>query len=246
MLGDIHANLPALHVVLEHAGKCDSWWCVGDVVGYGPFPNECVKAIKKLRAVCVCGNHDLGAIGSIKLTDFNVDARIACEWTGEVLEDSSKDFLRALPQRHTTKRGELVVHGSPRDPVWEYILSTKIAALNFSAFEENICFHGHSHVPAIFSTRAEVKDKISETAVELDSVKDGSRTVLEDGKRYLVNVGSVGQPRDGDPRACYAIYDSDGRILTFHRVEYPIGEVQQRMKEEGLPTFLIERLALGR
>ncbi|MDD5448290.1 MAG: metallophosphoesterase family protein [Actinomycetota bacterium] len=240
LLGDIHANLPALHAVLEHAGECDSWWCVGDVVGYGPFPNECVRAIKKLRAVCVCGNHDLGAVGGMELTNFNVDARIACEWTGEALEDDSKDFLKALPERYAAKTGELIVHGSPRNPVWEYILSTQVAALNFSAFEENICFHGHSHVPAIFST-----GKVSEAAVELNSVKDGFGITLEGEKRYLVNVGSVGQPRDGDPRACYAIYDSEGKTLTFHRVEYPINEVQEKMREEEFPSFLIERLALG-
>lgn len=239
VFGDVHGNLPALEAVLGQVGACDAFWCVGDTVGYGPFPNESIRRVEELGAISVAGNHDLGSIGSISLFDFNVHARVACEWTGLNLEEQTREYIGSQPLKQKPIPYVLVLHGSPRDPVWEYVVFSQEATLNFVEFSEIVCFHGHSHAPAVFLLNPERR-------VDLVVPEDGTEVVLEDGFRYLINVGSVGQPRDGDPRACYAIYHQEQAVVSYHRVAYPVVEVQQRMAEVGLPAFLIRRLASGR
>jgi predicted phosphodiesterase len=239
VFGDVHGNLPAFEAVLAQAGECDAFWCVGDTVGYGPFPNDSVNRVEELGAINVSGNHDLGSLGEISLLDFNVYARAACEWTGRNLEERVREYLLSLPLRQKPMPDFLVVHGSPRDPVWEYILSSQEAAVNFGQSSEAVCFHGHSHAPAAFVLSEKRK-------VDLVIPEDGTEIVLEDGFRYLLNVGSVGQPRDGDPRACYVIYQPGKEVVSYHRAPYPVTEVQEKMAEAGLPSILIKRLAFGR
>jgi predicted phosphodiesterase len=239
VFGDVHSSIPAFEAVLSQAGDCDAFWCVGDIVGYGPSPNESVERAEEIGAVSVAGNHDLGSLGKINLFDFNVHARLACEWTGRNLEEKTRGYLESLPLRQGTMPGCIVVHGSPREPVWEYILSSREAAMNFAESNESVCFHGHSHAPAVFYLD-------SERQVDLIIPGDGTEVELEERFRYLINVGSVGQPRDGDPRACYVIYEPERAVVCYHRVQYPIIEVQEKMAEVGLPALLIKRLAFGR
>jgi diadenosine tetraphosphatase ApaH/serine/threonine PP2A family protein phosphatase len=245
VIGDVHSNLPALEAVIAAAGECDSWLCIGDLVGYGPDPNECVARVTELGALCVAGNHDLGSTGSIDLASFNRDARAACEWTGRVLDRPARSFLESLESRREGD-GWLMVHASPRDPVWEYVLSKAQAYHNFLEFDQGLCFHGHSHAPAVFRWSAEAQDADDFAAVEVAVPADGDEIPLEAGFRFLVNVGSVGQPRDYDPRACHVIHDRDRAVLEYHRVTYPVAEVQARMEGLGLPSFLVERLSFGR
>ena len=239
VFGDVHGSLPAFEAVLAQAGDCDAFWCVGDTVGYGPFPNESVRRVEELGAVGVAGNHDLGSLGKISLFDFNVHARMACEWTGRNLEEQTRGYLESLHLRQYPMRGCAIVHGSPREPVWEYIVSSQEAAMNFGESSEAVCFHGHSHAPAVFLLD-------SERQIDLIIPEDGTEVRLEEGFRYLINVGSVGQPRDGDPRACYVFFKPELRLISYHRVQYPLIEVQEKMAEVGLPAFLIKRLAFGR
>jgi len=238
VIGDVHSNLPALDAVLEHAGVADQFWCVGDLVGYGPYPSECVKLVSEKVTFCVAGNHDLGSIGKISLADFNPIARIACVWNGNKLDGSEKEYLKSLPLI-IEHEGVRIVHGSLRDPIWEYILSGTEAMGSLSKMEEGeICFHGHSHVPAIFS--------LMEGKLQLFApVVDGQFFEFSNKGRYLVNVGSVGQPRDSDPRACYVVFNPDDRTAIYHRVAYPIEVVQAKMDDEGLPGVLSARLSFG-
>jgi predicted phosphodiesterase len=244
IIGDVHANLPALEAVLADAGECDSWFCVGDTVGYGPYPNECTKMVRDLGALTVVGNHDLGSLGKIDLSSFNTDAREACRWTGGVLDDSARNHLDSLQSR-LNGEGWMIVHASPRDPIWEYVLSKAQAYHNFLEFREKLCFHGHSHAPAIFRWNIGAQEADDFTALEVTIPTDGDEIEVDEDHRFLVNVGSVGQPRDGDRRSCYVIYDESRQILEYHRVPYQIDEIQKRMAEVGLPSFLVDRLAYG-
>jgi diadenosine tetraphosphatase ApaH/serine/threonine PP2A family protein phosphatase len=245
LIGDVHSNFPALRAVIDAAGSLDSFWCVGDIVGYGPHPNECVETIRDISAQSVAGNHDLGSIGAIDLLSFNADAGAVCEWTGTRLSDESRAYLSSLPHRKGLQGEQLLVHGSPRNPVWEYVLSTNCAFDNFSMFKERICINGHSHVPAVFGIKEGDTGNEAQT-VELEVPKDGGRVSLMEDYRYMVNVGSVGQPRDGDPRSCFVIYRPEERSLTFHRVAYPVVDTQADMERFGLPRFLADRLSAGR
>lgn len=246
VIGDVHGNLPALEAVLSQCGECDAIWCVGDTVGYGPYPNECALRVSGSGAAAVAGNHDLGSLGTIDLLSFNSFARAACQWTGEVMERDTREYLDSLPLRKQVEADVLLVHGSPRDPVWEYVLERGQARAVFESFSERICFNGHSHAPVVFVSGAGETDDEAERAVEMVIPRDGCRLEVEGDRRYLVNVGSVGQPRDGDPRACYVIYNPEEGLITYRRVEYPVAEVQLKMEEEGLPEFLAGRLAEGR
>lgn len=245
VIGDVHGNMPALEAVLSQCDGCDAVWCVGDTVGYGPYPNECASKVRGLGAIAVAGNHDLGSLGKIDLLSFNTYARRACEWTGEVLSGDARDYLDSLPLRKRVDDDVLLVHGSPRDPVWEYVLNMGQALEVFGSFDERICFHGHSHSPLVFASVAGGTGDREEPAAETVVPGDGYRLKLESGRRYLVNVGSVGQPRDGDPRACYVLFDQDEGIITYRRAPYPVAKVQAKMEEEGLPELLATRLADG-
>lgn len=235
----MHGNLPALDAVLSHAGECDSWWCAGDIVGYGPYPCECARLVAEIKARTVAGNHDLGAIGRIGLDAFNSLARDACAWTGARLEPEVREYLESLPLALEEPPGAVIVHGSYIDPVWEYVLSAEGARRSFDANAHRLCFNGHSHVPVVFACGP---------GGDIDTLAtpDGANIYLEEGWRYIVNAGSVGQPRDGDPRACYLVYSTDEEMISCHRVAYPVETTQKRMAGAGLPWFLAERIAYGR
>ncbi len=235
MLSDIHGNLPALDAVLEALKPYDAIWQLGDVVGYGPQPDEVVARLADEGAVGVRGNHDSAAVGELETESFNDDARSAVEWTAERIAPETREWLSALPQRSVEEPFTLV-HGSPRDPTWEYVFTTRVARDNLDSFETTHCLVGHTHIPMFFREKG--------TGVE--AVQPGhGRPVHLDGQRVIANPGSVGQPRDGDPRASAMLLDTDVRSLEWHRVEYPIDEVQRLMAERRLPARLAARLSHG-
>ncbi len=235
VLSDIHGNLPALDAVLETLAPFDEVWVLGDIVGYGPQPNEVVERLQLLPITAVRGNHDAAAIGALRTDTFNDDARTAVEWTATNLTPPVRDWLSGLPER-TTCGDFTLVHGSPRDPTWEYLFTSAVASANMSEFDTAHCLVGHTHVPLTF--RAEASGMAMLAAV------DGS-TLRLDERRLILNPGSVGQPRDGDPRACGMLLDSAQGTATWHRVPYDIGAVQGRMRTVGLPPRLVDRLSHG-
>ena len=240
VLSDIHANLPALEAVASDLPAVDQVWVLGDTVGYGPQPNEVIATLQAMGARSVLGNHDGAAIGTVDANQFNPDARRAIEWTAEVLDANARGYIAALPE---VRRDEdlTAVHGSPRDPIWEYITSVGIAAANFAHFETRLCLFGHTHVPVVY--------RADDSAVEAVPGLPGERVELGTA-RTLVNPGSVGQPRDGHPDAAYAILDtaaaSSRDVVEFRRVRYDIDRTQRLMRDAGLPPRLAERLSFGR
>jgi len=237
VIADIHANLAAFEAVLADLGEVDALWCLGDLVGYGPDPNECIELLRRYNHLCVMGNHDMAAIGRLDTADFNPEAAQAISWTTSQLTESSRLYLAALPERLVAEPFTLV-HGSPRSPIWEYITNEMRAAANFGQYSTPACLVGHTHVPALYVQPSPGESVLGRVPAPGDSVEVGRA-------RLIANPGGVGQPRDGDPRAAYAIYDTDSGILEWHRVEYPIRVTQQRMRDLGLPRRLIERLAFG-
>jgi len=236
IVADIHGNLDAFRAVLRDVavrGGVDEIWCLGDVVGYGPEPSACLALLREYPHICVAGNHDWASVGRIDTADFNPDAAVACKWTGRQLNSHDMDYLEKLPAILT--RGEFtIVHGSPRDPLYEYIFSAAIAAGNFQSFDTRYCLVGHTHVPGIFKQSGIGDIKVSVSAA------------LSLGKgRLIVNPGSVGQPRDGDPRASYALYDETEGVIYNYRIPYDIAAVQRKMKGARLPEFLSQRLSEG-
>jgi diadenosine tetraphosphatase ApaH/serine/threonine PP2A family protein phosphatase len=238
VISDIHANYPALDAVLQDAGTTDETWCLGDLVGYGPDPNMVIERVRELpQLTCILGNHDVAVLGRMAFEAFNGDARRSLTWTEKVLSADGMDFLRSLPQ-NTKMRGDVTLaHGSPRDTIWEYVLNTLSARLNFDHFETPLCFVGHTHIQCIFQLDA------NNDRVTMGITKVGEPLLL--AQRSIVNPGSVGQPRDRDPRAAYAIYDSRARTWEARRVEYDIAEVQLHIREAGLPEKHAVRLAEG-
>lgn len=237
LITDIHANLVALEAVVEDAGPVDAVWCLGDVVGYGPRPSECCAWVQHHAEITVVGNHDWAALGRIDLDDFNASARDATLWTIDHLTPRAVSWLDALPNRFI-EGDTTLVHGSPRHPIWEYLLRPAQAAANFEYFDTEICFVGHTHAPAIFHETLARRGEPSYVPPY------GEPIILSNG-RYLVNPGSVGQPRDGDPRAAYALYEPETRTIEFRRLAYDIGKTQEQMREAGLPDSLVLRLARG-
>ncbi|MGB0388626.1 MAG: metallophosphoesterase family protein [Ardenticatenaceae bacterium] len=247
ILSDIHANLVALEAVLQAVdlNAIDEVWCLGDVVGYGPNPNECVDRMRELATVCLVGNHDWAALGNIDPEEFNDFARKALEWTQEKLTPESLAFLESLEGRQDHVHPDFTLaHGSPRNPIWEYLLYPTSAAENFAFFETRFCLVGHTHKPMIFQQEIVGPEDYLIQAF-LPSTDVGLPIGQLEDVRLIINPGSVGQPRDQDPRAAYAIYDDDGGEFTFYRVGYDIGETQWRMEKAGLPKRLVERLAYG-
>jgi diadenosine tetraphosphatase ApaH/serine/threonine PP2A family protein phosphatase len=238
VMSDIHANYTALEAVLADAGTVDEVWCLGDVIGYGPDPNLCLEIMRELpQLTCLLGNHDVAVLGRMPFQSFNGEARRSLEWQERVLTADNMDFLKSLP-RNLKVRGDVsLAHGSPRDPVWEYILTTLAARLNFEFFDTPFCFVGHSHVQCLFQLN-EDRNRVS-----LDVPRVGETSKMY--PRAIYNPGSVGQPRDRDPRAAYAIFDPEARTWEACRVEYNIAEVQQRIREAGLPEKHAVRLAEG-
>jgi predicted phosphodiesterase len=237
VLSDIHANLEALEAVLAHAAPFDRVWFLGDAVGYGPDPNACVERLAALAPeVWLAGNHDWAALGRLDLSTFNPDPRLAAEWTAAQLTPSVRERLAAAePRLDRPARDLTFVHASPRHPLWEYILDAGTARENFAHFDTGLCLFGHTHVPVVYE---EAVDGVLRRPCELD------RPMTSDELRWLVNPGSVGQPRDGDPRASYLTI-SNGGALTFQRVAYEIPAVQAKILAAGLPPRLAARLEVG-
>ncbi len=239
IIADIHANLAALQAVLEDIaaqGDVDEIWCLGDIVGYGPDPAACINLVRKVSKLCVSGNHDLGVLGKLEASFFNPLAAEACRWTAAQLGPADLRYLEGLPA--TAQRGYFtLVHGSPRDPALEYVLSNAIAERNFEHFETKYCLVGHTHIPMAYKQEA-----VSAAPVHLKP--EIGLVMIE--HRIIINPGAVGQPRDGDPRAGYALYDSEGQVLRLHRVEYDIRATQDKMVQAGLPVPLVMRLEQGK
>jgi len=242
VLSDIHGNLPALDAVLDALGPVDAIWQLGDIVGYGPEPEAVIKRLRDIGAVGVLGNHDAAALERIESSWFNDDARTAVQWAAGQLSGEARDWLGALPDRltHDAQEGSAggftLAHGSPRDPMWEYIYSAPVARANLAAFQTTYCLVGHTHVPLVF--------REEDGAMETLAPSDGSQLVLDE-RRMILNPGGVGQPRDGDPRACAMILDTTGRVVEWRRIAYPVEVTQERMRAVGLPPRLIERLSHG-
>lgn len=238
VISDIHSNYTALEAVLRDAGRVDETWCLGDLIGYGPDPNMVIEAVRQLSGLtCMLGNHDAAVLGRMQLAAFNGDARRSLTWTSNVLNADNMDFLRGLPHASIVRSDVTLAHGSPRDPVWEYILNTLSARLNFPHFTTPFCFVGHSHIQSIFQLD-EKNDRVSMALARV-----GEPVPLK--PRAIVNPGSVGQPRDRDPRAAYAIYEPETRAWEARRVSYDIGSVQDRVRGAGLPEKHAARLAEG-
>jgi predicted phosphodiesterase len=240
VLSDIHANLPALEAVAADLPPVDEVWVLGDTVGYGPQPNEVIATLQSMGARSVMGNHDGAAIGSVDPVHFNPDARAAIEWTAGTLDANARAYIASLPE--VRRDGDLTaVHGSPRDPIWEYITGPAIAAANLSAFDTRLCLFGHTHLPVVFRAL----DGEIDAAIGLP----GTEAPLG-AERAMLNPGSVGQPRDGLRDAAYAVLELNGSpkddSLEFRRVAYDIDRTQRLMRDAGLPVRLVERLSYGR
>jgi diadenosine tetraphosphatase ApaH/serine/threonine PP2A family protein phosphatase len=237
VVSDIHGNLHALRAVLDAvaAEEVDALWCLGDLVGYGPRPNECCAEIERAASLCLVGNHDLGVLGRIPLAEFSDDAAAAARWSQPLLSGEARAFLERLSSRGTAEDVELF-HASPRDPVWEYVLSDEVALASFRLTSAPVVLVGHSHVALAFV--------LENGAVDGAVVPGGAEIDLADG-RFILNPGSVGQPRDGDPRAAYLVLDLGTRRALHRRVAYPIERTQEEIRERGLPEALADRLAHG-
>jgi diadenosine tetraphosphatase ApaH/serine/threonine PP2A family protein phosphatase len=235
VLSDIHANLVALEAVLASIGTVDAIWHLGDIVGYGPEPDAVVGRLAEVGATGVAGNHDRAAIGGREIDWFNPDARAAMEWTRTRITVTTRSWLRALPERRT-EAGLTLVHGSPRDPIWEYIVSLAVARVNLEVLDTPIGLFGHTHLPMVWTER--------DGRVEPISPVVGSTFGLA-GRHALLNPGSVGQPRDGDSRASWLELDLDAGVATWRRVAYDVGSVQAAIRDSGLPPRLADRLQYG-
>ena len=238
ILGDIHSNLAAFQAVLEDAekrGGFDKILCLGDIVGYGPDPHECIELLQQYDHVCVAGNHDWAAAEKIDTLEFNPDAASANHWTTQNLTDDDKEYLGNLPL--SLEEGDItLVHGSLRSPIWEYLLSVTAARDNFALLQTRYCLTGHSHIPQIF--------EYIDCSVFSQDFSDTTSLVLSENS-LIINPGSVGQPRDSDPRASYALYDDEIKTIYHYRTDYDIAATQEKMLKEGLPERLITRLNFG-
>ncbi len=246
VFSDIHANLPALEAVLRDADEVgvEERWCLGDVVGYGASPDACVDLVRERADACLVGNHDLAALGALDTSTFSTAAAAAVEWTAANSSDASLEFLRGL-EPADTERAAALYHASPRDPVWEYVLWPEQAAECLIAQARRVSFIGHSHVALFFS--AEETEAPAARPPEARGWQAGAGTKLEiDEGRWLINPGSVGQPRDGDPRAAWLELDTGSWQATYHRVEYEIDRAAAAIERAGLPEQLAKRLFLGR
>lgn len=235
LISDIHGNLEALKKVLEILSEegVDKYICLGDIVGYGANPRECIKEVKKLKAVCIAGNHDWAGIGETDIEFFNPYAKEAILWTQQELKKRDKDYLKSLPLAKVVD-DFTIVHATLDEPEeWKYFYSTYHAHKNFQILTTPLCFVGHSHIPIIFLEK------------DYCTYSKTSELQLEEDYKYIVNIGSVGQPRDGDPRASFAIYDNEEKKVVIKRVDYDIKTAQEKILEAELPPILAERLAFG-
>jgi predicted phosphodiesterase len=235
IVSDIHGNLHALEAVLEAIDRDapDAIWCLGDLVGYGPRPNRCCAVVAERADVCLIGNHDLAVLGRLDLDDFQPDAALSARWTTAALEDEWRVYLESLVSSGEREAIGLF-HASPRDPVWEYVLTPDVAEASMAATGQKLVLVGHSHV----ALRYGVADG------ELLVAPEGTELELGEG-RWLLNPGSVGQPRDTDPRAAWMLLDLAARRASYRRVEYDMARTQQEIRDRGLPESLAARLEFG-
>ncbi len=238
VISDVHANRHALDAVLAavDAEGPDELWCLGDLVGYGPRPNRCCASVQERAAFCLAGNHDLGVLGEVDLQEFAPDAVSSASWTRGVLEDEARAYLESL-RPEGRRRGVELFHASPRDPVWEYVLSAEAVEAAYELTEANVVLVGHSHIPLAVA--------LADGRLAGGLAPEGTEAELGAGARLLLNPGSVGQPRDGDPRAAWLLLDFGAGRASFRRVAYAIERTQEEIRERGLPDALAERLARG-
>jgi diadenosine tetraphosphatase ApaH/serine/threonine PP2A family protein phosphatase len=237
IISDIHGNIEALEAVLRdaEAQKADELLCLGDLIGYGADPNECIEAVRPAASVVIAGNHDWAAVGKLGLEYFNAAAKRAAEWTESVLTAENRRYVERLPLTATVGDDVMLVHSSPSRPEeWMYVFHPGQAARDFSAFEQPFCFIGHTHQPAVFTDNG---------GFHLGGALDRFRMGV--GTRYMVNVGSVGQPRDGNPKAAYCLFDTEKLTVSIRRVEYDVARSSMKIVRNKLPRSLAERLPLG-
>jgi diadenosine tetraphosphatase ApaH/serine/threonine PP2A family protein phosphatase len=233
VFSDIHSNATAFEAVLDAAGSVDAYWCLGDIVGYGPDPNDCIRLVRDLpNLVCVRGNHDAATLGEVDQQTFNHEASLAITWTKRHLNAEGLEYLLSLPEK-LEQDDVTIVHGSPRNPVWDYVMDYMTAVRMYQFFETEICLLGHTHVPAIWYEKEAPKAPV----MEYQKVKITEKCIL--------NPGSVGQPRDHDPRAAFALFDPQEKTWELRRVAYDLESVQDRIKKSGLPWRHAMRLAEG-
>ncbi len=242
VLSDIHANRQALEAVLgavDEAGV-DQVWCLGDLVGYGADPDRCTALVRERASLCLVGNHDLALLGALDVSTFSEAAAAAVAWTREQVSEETVEFLATL-EPTASQNGVGLSHASPRDPVWEYVLSTDQAEAGLDALEERVGLIGHSHI-ALYFTRAPGGRRGYAQGAQ---ASEGAVLEISEGE-WLLNPGSVGQPRDGDPRAAWLELDTEGWEARYHRVPYDIGGAAAAIRAAGLPDVLAERLEVGR
>ncbi len=239
VISDIHSNLDALEVVLTAMQPIDQVWCLGDIVGYGPEPNECVARLAGLpKHLAVAGNHDAAVTEQMGVDEFNPYAAAAARWTMEKLTPVARAYLLQLPVRLSS--GEFTLaHGSPRNPLWEYVLGVGAARASFDHFDGPFCLVGHTHIPSVFVQSGD--GEVRAWRIE----DEGEIQLDQPGCRFILNPGSVGQPRDEDPRAAYLLVDTERRSATWRRVAYPVARTQEKMRRVGLPAKLVDRLTKG-
>ncbi|KAF0110150.1 MAG: putative phosphoesterase [Chloroflexi bacterium] len=237
VLSDIHANFTALEAVLASVVTVDAVWCLGDLVGYGPDPNECIDRIRLLpNLTCLMGNHDAAVSGNKNIDKFNEEAEKSIQFTRKVITPQNLAYLKKLPEKVVTQMVTLT-HGSPRNPVWEYLVEPFTAMMNFAYFNTQLAFVGHSHLPISF-TIDPGGEKVYRVIIE-------GNQELKITSRAILNPGSIGQPRDHDPRASFGIFDPEESTWNIHRVEYDIEAVQKRIMSAGLPERQSQRLIDG-
>ncbi len=243
VLSDIHGNLDALEAVLKDAGRVDAVWCLGDVVGYGPEPRECLQRIANLpHLICVQGNHDAAVTGKLDLYAFNREAILSIQWTRAQLSTGDIEWLAGLPEKVEVE-DITITHGSPRNPIWEYLLDLSTVQVNFEHFATPFCFVGHTHIPILYTYFYGKGNGKSEGFV--DWMIPAANQLITLKPRSIVNPGSVGQPRDRDTRASYAIYQPEDHQWELRRVPYDIQAVQQKILAAGLPARHASRLEEG-
>ena len=236
IISDIHGNRTALEAVLEDAGSVEAVWCLGDLVGYGPDPNECIEIVRQLpNLVCLVGNHDAAALGQLDMGAFNREAQVSMQYMQRTLSRESLQFLAGLPETELIEPVTLA-HGSPRNPIWEYLLDVYTVAANFRSFHTQLCFVGHTHIQILYE-----QDENGAVTWRMPELNDPISLT----QRAILNPGSVGQPRDHDPRAAYAIFDTESIVWVPRRVAYDIEAVQDRIQQAGLPARHAVRLAEG-
>ena len=239
IIADIHSNREALDAVLDELINIEQFYCMGDIIGYGTDPIYCLDKMKEIDCLCIKGNHEGAITGELELCYFNDYARQSLEWTMKQLREQDFHCIHNLPKKVDISDDILGVHGSPRQLLWEYILDEQTAEEIFNKFDFKIYFIGHSHVPGFFTFHR--KNRI----IKYFEATAGADLLLDDEHSYIINCGSVGQPRDGNPQASYVLFDTEKGTIYIKRVNYAIGITQQKMVQANLPDFLIERLALG-